>query len=312
MARFWCVMLPQSVLQAPGLEWAWNWAQEERLQLPIQWLPAPALLTGECLVRLYNFINRELINREWEAASGLLAWWLKHNVSSCCCCSVAKLCLILCSPMDCSSPGSSVLHCLLELAQIHVLWVGDAIQPSHPLSSSSSAINLSPHQGLFWWPKYWSFSFSISPSSEYSGLISFTIDWFDLTVQGTLKSLLQHQNLKALVLQRSAFFMVQLSHLYVTTGKTRALAIQTFVGKAKSLLFNTLSGFVIAFLQRSKRFLISWLHSLYIGLFLLFLVHSHRSSFDQKRTFFDLKLEALQNIMLLENLTPWGIMVIST
>ena len=150
MARFWCVMLPQSVLQAPGLEWAWNWAQEERLQLPIQWLPAPALLTGECLVRLYNFINRELINREWEAASGLLAWWLKHNVSSCCCCSVAKLCLILCSPMDCSSPGSSVLHCLLELAQIHVLWVGDAIQPSHPLSSSS-AINLSPHQGLYVW-----------------------------------------------------------------------------------------------------------------------------------------------------------------
>ena len=112
------------------------------------------------------------------------------------------------------------------------------------------------------WPKYWSFSFSNSPSNEYSGLISFRIDWFDLlAVQGTLKSLLQYHSSKASVLQCSAFFMVQLSHLYMTTGKTIALTIWTFVGKVMSLLFNMLSRFVIAFLPRSKRLLISWLQS---------------------------------------------------
>ena len=109
---------------------------------------------------------------------------------------------------------------------------------------------------------YWSFSFSISPSSEYSGLISFRIDWCDLlTDQETLKSLLQRHNLKTSVLQHSAFFMVQLSHLYMTTGKTIALTIWTFVSKMMSLLFNTLFRFVIAFLPSSKRLLISWLQS---------------------------------------------------
>ena len=108
------------------------------------------------------------------------------------------------------------------------------------------------------WPKYWSFSFSISPSNEYSGLISFWIDWFDLlATQGTLKSLLQHHSSKASILQRSAFFMVQLSHPYVTTGKTIAWTIRTFVGKVMPLLFNMLSRFVIAFLPRSKHLLIS-------------------------------------------------------
>ena len=108
----------------------------------------------------------------------------------------------------------------------------------------------------------WSFSFSISSSSEYSGLISFRIDCFNLlSVQGTLKSLLQHHNSKPSVLQPSVFFMVQLSHLYLTTRKTIALTIQTFVGKMMSLLFNTVSGFVIAFLPRSKHLLISWLQS---------------------------------------------------
>ena len=112
------------------------------------------------------------------------------------------------------------------------------------------------------WPKYWSFSFSISPSSEYSGLISFRINWFDLhAVQGTCKSLLQHHSLKASILWRSAFFMVQLLHPYMTTGKTIALTRRTFVGKVMSLLFNMLSGFVIAFLPRSKCLLISWLQS---------------------------------------------------
>ena len=111
------------------------------------------------------------------------------------------------------------------------------------------------------WPKYWSFSFSISPSNVYSGLIPFRIDWLDLlSVQGTHKSLLQHHSLKASILQRSAFFMVQLSHPYMITGKIIALTIQTFVSKVMSLLFNKLSRFATAFLPRSKGLLMSWLH----------------------------------------------------
>ena len=143
----------------------------------------------------------------------------------------------------------------------------------HPTISSSvvpsSAFRLSQHGCLsnesvlhIRWPKYWSFSFSISPSNEYSGLISFRIDWLDfLAVQRTLKSLLQHHSSKASTLWRSAFFMVQLSHPYMTTGKTIALTRQTFVSKVTSLLFNMLSSLVIAFLLRSKHLLISWLQS---------------------------------------------------
>ena len=113
------------------------------------------------------------------------------------------------------------------------------------------------------WPEYWSFSFSISPSNEYSGLISFRIDWFDLlALQGTLKSLLQHHSSKASIHWLSAFFMVQLSHPHMTTGKTIALTRWTFVGKVMSLLFNMLSRLVIAFLSRGKCLLISWLQSL--------------------------------------------------
>ena len=112
------------------------------------------------------------------------------------------------------------------------------------------------------WPKYWSFSFSISPFNEYSGLISFSMDWFDLlAVQGTLKSLLQHHSLKASILRHSTFFIVQLSHPYMTTGKTVALTRRTFVGKVISLLLNMLSRLVITFLPRSKRLIISWLQS---------------------------------------------------
>ena len=112
------------------------------------------------------------------------------------------------------------------------------------------------------WPKYWSFSFSIIPSKEHPGLISFRMDWLDLfAVQGTLKSLLQHHRSKASILRRSAFFTVQLSHPYMTTGKTIALTGQTFVGKVMSLLFNMLSRLVTTFLPRSKRLLISWLQS---------------------------------------------------
>ena len=127
--------------------------------------------------------------------------------------------------------------------------------PSIRVFSSGLALHI-------WWPKYWSFSFSISPSNGYLGLLSFRIDWFDLlAVQGTLKSLLQHYSSEALVLQHSAFFMVQLSYPYMTTGKTVALTIWTFVGKVMSLLFNMLSRMPTAFLWRSKRLLISWLQS---------------------------------------------------
>ena len=140
--------------------------------------------------------------------------------------SVTQLCPTLCDPTDCSTPGLPVHRQLLEFTQTHVHWVGDAIQPSHPLSSPSPpAFNLSQHQGLFqWvrWPKYWSFSFSISPFNKYSGLISFRMDWLDLlAVQGTLKSLLQHHSSKASILQCSAFFIVQLSHPYMTTRKKK-------------------------------------------------------------------------------------------
>ena len=172
--------------------------------------------------------------------------------------------------MDCSMPGFPVHHQLPELAQAHVHWAGDTVRPSHPLlSPSPPAFNLFQHQRLFQtvnssisWPKYWSFSFSISPSNEHSGLISFRMDWLDLlAVQGTLKSLLQHHSSKASILQHAAFFIVQLSHPYITTGKNIALTRWTFAGKVMSLLFNMLSRFVIAFLLKSKRLLISWLQS---------------------------------------------------
>ena len=153
------------------------------------------------------------------------------------CCSVAKSCLTLCDPMDCSTPGSPVLHYLPKLAQTHVHWVSDAIQPSHHLLLLSSiflSIRVFSNESVLRirWPKYWHFSFSISPSNEYSGLISFRINWFDwLAVQGTFKSLLEHHSPKASILQCSAFFTVQLSHPRMTTGKTIALTIWTFTGK---------------------------------------------------------------------------------
>ena len=188
-----------------------------------------------------------------------------------CCCSVAKSCPILCNLMDCRmarlpcpllSPGVCSNSCPLSrwcyptnhLILCYFLLLLPPIFPSIRVLSNESALHIR-------WPKYR--SFSISPSNEYSGLISFRIDWLDLlAVQGTLKSLLQHHSSKASVLQCSAFFMVQLSQPYMNTGKTIALTILTFVSKAMSLLFNTLSRFVIAFLPRSKCLLISWLQSL--------------------------------------------------
>ena len=153
--------------------------------------------------------------------------------------------------MDCSIPSFPVLYYLLEFAQTHVQWIDDSIQPPHPLSPPSlPTLNLSQHQVLFQWvgsshqvAKYWSFTISICPSNEYSGLISFRIDWFDLlAVQGTLKSLLHHHTLKASILWCSAFFIVQLSHLYITIEKTIASNIWTFVSKMMALLFKCCPG----------------------------------------------------------------------
>ena len=165
--------------------------------------------------------------------------------------------------MDCSMPGFPVHQQLPELAQTHVHWVGDAIQPSHPLLSPSPAFN-PPSLRVFSnksvlcirWPKDWSFSFSISPSNEYSVLISFRMGWLDLlAAQRTLKSLLQHHSSKTSILLHSAFFIVQHSHPHMTTGKTIALTRWTFVGY---VLFNMLSRLIIAFLSKSKHLLISW------------------------------------------------------
>ena len=173
-----------------------------------------------------------------------------------CSCSVTKSCLILCDPMNCSTPGFPVHHQLPELAQIHVHRAGDAIQPSHP------AFNLSQHQGLFQWVSSLHqvtkvFGFQLQHQS-FQWI--FRIHWFDLlAVQGTVKSLLQHHSSKASILQCSAFFMVQLSHPYMTIGKTIALTIWTFVSKAMFLLFKTLCRFVTVILLRSKDLLISWI-----------------------------------------------------
>ena len=145
-------------------------------------------------------------------------------------------------------PSSHLILC-------HPLLLLPPIPPSIRVFSNESALSMR-------WPKYWSFSFRIIPSNEYPGLISFRMDWLDLlAVQGTLKSLLQHYSSKASILQRSAFFTVQLSHPYMTTGKTIALTRWIFVGKVMSLLFNMLFRLVITFLPRSKCILISWLQS---------------------------------------------------
>ena len=146
-------------------------------------------------------------------------------------------------------PSSHLILC-------HPLLLLSSIFPSIRVFSNESALPIR-------WPKYWSFSFNISPSNEHPGLISFRMDWLDLlAVQGTLKSLLQHHSSKASILQRSAFFTVQLSHPYMTTGKTIALTRWTFVDKVMSLLFNILSMLVIDFFPRSKHLLFSWLQSL--------------------------------------------------
>ena len=170
--------------------------------------------------------------------------------------SVAQSCPTLCNPMNCSTPSLPVHHQLPESTQTHVPWVSNAIHPSHPLSSPSPpALNLSQHQGLFQWvssshqvAKVLELQLNISPSNEHSGLVSFRMDWLDLlAVQGTLKSLLQYHSSKASILQRSAFFIVQLSPPYTATGKTIALTRWTFVDKLMSLYFS-----VVILLQKRE------------------------------------------------------------
>ena len=170
--------------------------------------------------------------------------------------------------MYCRTPGFPIHHQLPGLAQTHVMVMPSkhlilccpllllpSVFPSIRVFSDESFLGIR-------WPKYWSFSFSISPSNEHPGLISFRMDWLDfLVVQGALKSLLQHHSSKASILWCSAFFTVQLAHPYMTTGKTIALTRRTFVGKVMSMLFNMLSRLVITFLPRSKHLLISWLQS---------------------------------------------------
>ena len=172
--------------------------------------------------------------------------------------------------MDCSKPGFPVHHQLPEPTQTHVRCICDAIQPSYPLSSPSPPVfNLSQDQSIFLWvssshqvAKVLELQLQHQSFQRFSGLISFRIDWLDLhAVQGTLKSLQQHHSSKVSILQHPAFFIVQLSHPYMTTGKTIDLTRWTFVGKVMSLLFNMLSRLVITFLPRSKHLLISWLQS---------------------------------------------------
>ena len=185
--------------------------------------------------------------------------------------SVIQSCPNLCDPMNCSMPGLPIQHQLQEF--IFKLMSIESVMPSSHLILCCTLLLLPPIPAslrvfsnestlLMRWPKYWSFSFSISPSNEHARLISFRMDWLDLlALQGALKSLLQHHNSKASILWHSAFFIVQLSHPYMTIGKTIALTRRTFVCKVMSLLFNMLSWLVITFLPRSKRLLISWLHS---------------------------------------------------
>ena len=185
----------------------------------------------------------------------------------CCCCSVTQSCLTLCDPVECSTWGLPGPHhlpefmfiALMMLCSHFILWCPLFLLPSIFPSIRDFSNELSVHiRGQ----KYW--SFSISLSSEYLGLISLKIDWFDLAaVQGTFRSLLQHHSSKASILWGSAFFMVQFSQLYVTTEKTISLTIWTFAGRVMSLLFNTLSRFVITFMPRNNCFLISWLQSPY-------------------------------------------------
>ena len=229
--------------------------------------PSIRVFSNESVIRIrwpqyWSFSFRISPSNEY---SGLISFRMDYQFSS-----IVQSCPTLCDPMNRSMPGLPVHHQLPEFTQTHIHQVSDAIQASHPLLSLFLLPSIFPSIRVFSnesvirirWPKYWIFSFNISPSSEYSGLISFRMDWLDLlAVQGALKSLLQHHSSKASILWCSAFLIVQLSYLYMTTGKNIALTTWIFVDKVISLLLNMLSRLVITFLPRSKHLLISWLQS---------------------------------------------------
>ena len=191
--------------------------------------------------RTWTFSSVQSLSRVWLFAT---PWTAAHQASL----SITNSqCLLKLMSTESVMPFNHLILCRPLLPP--------SVFPSIRVFSNESALRIR-------WPKYWSFSFSISLSNEYSGLLSFRMDWLDfLAVQGTLKSLLQHHSSKATILRHSAFFIVQLSHPYITTGKNKVLTRWTFLGKVMSLLFNMLSSLVITFLPRSKRLLISWLQS---------------------------------------------------
>ena len=202
-------------------------------------------LTCNSIPNIFIYVlDTHLLSLIWELKS--YASPMAYKIHSAQFSSVTQSCPTSCDPMDCSTPGFPVHHQLPELTQTHVHWVSDAIQPSYPLSSPSPpTFNHSQHQGLFKWvsssnqvAKILEFQLQFSPSKEYSGLISFRMDWLDLlAVQGTLKSLLQYHSSKASIISHSDFLIVLCSHTYITTGKTIALTGWTFVGKVISLIF---------------------------------------------------------------------------
>ena len=209
-------------------------------QCPLSWWP-----NGNSVDLIMGFPGGGVVQSPSHLQLFVTPWTTAHQASLCFTISWSLFKLM---SIELVMPSNHLILC-------HPLRL-PSIFPSIKVLSNESALHTR-------WPKYWSFSFSISPSNEYSGLLSFKIDWFHLlAVQRTLKSLLQHHSLKASIFQCSAFFTVQLSHPYMTTGKTIAFTIWTFVGKVMSLLFNMLSQFLIAFLPRNKHLLISWLQSL--------------------------------------------------
>ena len=239
---------------------------------PFNSLKSRSYTVFQCLNTVISYIVSSFLIVYNRMLSELFYSLMSGNRSLSLICSVSlvtQLCPTFCDPMDCSTPDFPITNSqsLLKLMSIesvmpsnyiilcYLLLLPPLIFPSIRIFSNESVLHIR-------WPKDWSLNFSISPFNEYSGLISFMMDWLDLlAVQGTLKSFLQHHSSKASILRCSAFFMVQLSHPYMTTGKTIALTRWTFVGKVVSLLFNVLSSLVIAFLPRSNRLLISWLQS---------------------------------------------------
>ena len=238
---------------ASPTQWTWVWVNYRSWW----WTGRPGVLQS---------MGSQRVGHGWSNWAHMHGYY-SNNPLKCQFSSVPQSCPTLCTPTDCNTPSFLSItnsQSLLKLMSV------DLVMPckhlilcySLLLPSIFPSIRVFSNESVLWikWPKYWSFSFSISPSKEHSGLIFFRIDWLDLlAVQGTLKSLLQHHSSKASFLRHSAFFTVQLSHPYMTTGKTIALTRQTLVSKVMSLLLNILSRLVITFLPRSKHLLISWL-----------------------------------------------------